>query len=62
MTSDYSSEFKKMTSAINNILQTIINTNHQVWKLAEIIKYMIELGLEGLNLFETRLINHSNFI
>jgi hypothetical protein len=64
MASDYSSEFKEMTSAINNILQTIMNTNHQVWKLAKIIKYMMELELEELHLFETveQLIYHPNLI
>jgi hypothetical protein len=64
MASDYSSEFKEMTSAINNILQTIMNTNYQVWKLAKIIKYMMELELEELHLFETveQLIYHPNLI
>jgi hypothetical protein len=40
MTSDYSSEFKEMTSAMNNIAQAIINTNNQVWKLTKIIEAM----------------------
>lgn len=53
MVGDYSSEFKEMTSAMNNILQIIMNINHQVWKSVEIIKYMIKLKIEGLYLFET---------
>ena len=47
MTSNYSSEFKEMTSAMNNIAQAIINTNNQVWKLTKIIEAMRKLGLEG---------------
>ena len=47
MTNGYSSEFKKMTIAMHNIAQAIINTNHQVWKLTKIIEAMGKLGLEG---------------
>ena len=64
MTSDYSSEFKEMTSAMNNIAQAIINTNNQVWKLSKIIEAMRKLGLEGSIFFEEVkwLVDHPNLI
>ncbi|XP_042410069.1 uncharacterized protein At2g29880-like [Zingiber officinale] len=64
MTNEYSSQLNEVSSAMKDIAQTILNTNTQVWKPAEIYEAVAKLGLEVDKLFEAvELLNeHPNLI